>query len=95
LEETRQGNDSYPEYRRCFDEPISINRNVTVDNRWMVPYTPWLLLKYDCHINVEVCSSIKSIKYLYKYVYKGQDRVAMEIHKGLIIDEVQQYLDAR
>ncbi|XP_027905922.1 uncharacterized protein LOC114165517 [Vigna unguiculata] len=85
LEETQQGNDSYPQYRRRFDEPISINRNVTVDNRWVVPYNPWLLLKYDCNINVEVCSSIKSIKYLYKYVYKGPDRVAMEIHRGPII----------
>jgi len=95
LEETRQGNDSYPQYRRHFDEPISINRNVTVDNRWVVPYNLWLLLKYDCHIKVEVCSSIKSIKYLYKYVYKGPDRVATKIHKKPIIDEVQQYLDAR
>jgi len=60
---------------------ISINRNVIVDNRWVVPYNPWLLLKYDCHINVEVCSNIKNIKYLYKYVYKGPDRIAMEIHK--------------
>jgi len=33
LEETQQGNDSYPQYKRHFDEPISINRNVTVDNR--------------------------------------------------------------
>jgi len=95
LEETRQGNDSYPQYKRRFGEPISINRNVTVDNRWVVPYNPWLLLKYDCHINVEVCSNIKSIKYLYKHVYKGPDQVAMEIHKGPIIDVVQQYLNAR
>jgi len=54
----------------------------------VVPYNPWLLLKYDCDINVEVCSNIKSIKYLYKHVYKGPNRVAMEIHKGPIIDEV-------
>jgi len=40
LEETGQDNDSYPQYRRRFDEPISINRNVTVDNRWVVPYNP-------------------------------------------------------
>jgi hypothetical protein len=26
------------------------------------------------HINVEVCSSITAVKYLYKYVYKGHDR---------------------
>ncbi|KAI5418425.1 hypothetical protein KIW84_042890 [Lathyrus oleraceus] len=44
---------------------------------------------------LEICSSIKSIKYLYKYVYKGPDRVAMEVHKGSYMDEVQQYVDAR
>jgi len=95
LEETRQGNDSYSQYKRCFNAPVSINRNANVDNRWVVPYNPWLLLKYDCYINVEVCSSIKSIKYLYKYVYKGPDRVAMEVRRGSIVDEVQQYIDAR
>ena len=95
IEETRQGNDSYPQYRRKFDEPVSLNRNTTVDNRWVVPYNPWLLLKYDCHINVEVFSSIKSVKYLYKYVYKGPDRIAMEVHRGSNMDEVQQYVDAR
>ncbi|KAI5392416.1 hypothetical protein KIW84_076993 [Lathyrus oleraceus] len=95
LDETRQGTDSYPEYRRRFDESVSLGKDRSVDNRWVVPYNPWLLLKYDCHINVEICSSIKSIKYLYKYVYKGPGRVAMEVHKGSYMDEVQQYVDAR
>ncbi|KAI5394306.1 hypothetical protein KIW84_061119 [Lathyrus oleraceus] len=95
LDETRQGTDSYPEYRRRFDESVSLGKYRSVDNRWVVPYNPWLLLKYECHINVEICSSIKSIKYLYKYVYKGPDRVAMEVHKGSYMDEVQQYVDAR
>ncbi|XP_072066104.1 uncharacterized protein [Arachis hypogaea] len=87
--ETRIGDDSYPQYRRRFDTPVPINQNVTIDNRWAVPYNPWLLLKYDCHINVEICSSIKSIKYLYKYCYKGPDRVAMEVHNSSNVDEVQ------
>ncbi|XP_072066915.1 uncharacterized protein [Arachis hypogaea] len=39
--------------------------------------------------------SIKSIKYLYKYCYKGPDRVAMEVHNGSNVDEVQQFVDAR
>ncbi|KAI5447791.1 hypothetical protein KIW84_015297 [Lathyrus oleraceus] len=95
LDETRQGTDSYPEYRRRFDEYVSLGKDRSVDNRWVVPYNPWLLLKYDCHINVETCSSIRSIKYLYKYVYKDPDRVDMEVHKGSYIDEVQQYVDAR
>nr|XP_025611281.1 uncharacterized protein LOC112703866 [Arachis hypogaea] len=93
--ETRRGDDSYPQYRRRFDAPIPINQNVTIDNRWVVPYNSWLLLKYDCHINVEICSSIKSIKYLYKYCYKGPDCVAMEVHRSSHYDEVQQFIDAR
>ena len=43
-----------------------------MDNRWVVPYNPYLTRRYKCHINVEVCSSIKVIKYLYKYIYKGR-----------------------
>ena len=39
----------------------------------MVPYNPFLLLKYNAHINVELCSTVKSVKYLYKYIYKGYD----------------------
>ncbi len=39
------------------------------DNRWVVPYNPYLSLFFNCHINVEVCSSVAAVKYLYKYVY--------------------------
>ena len=44
-----------------------------VDNRFVVPYNPYLLLKVLCHINLEVCNTIKSIKYLFRYFYKGPD----------------------
>jgi len=37
--------DSYTQYKICFDEPISININVIVDNIWVVPYNPSLMLK--------------------------------------------------
>lgn len=40
-------------------------------------------------VNIKVRNSIKSITYLYKYVYKGPDRVAMDVHRGLAINEVQ------
>ncbi|XP_072084498.1 uncharacterized protein [Arachis hypogaea] len=63
--------------------------------KMVVPYNPWLLLKYDCHINVEIYSSIKSIKYLYMYCYKGPDHVAMEVHKSSYYDEMKQFIDAR
>ncbi|XP_056688781.1 uncharacterized protein [Spinacia oleracea] len=93
--DTKQGNDSYPLYRRPQDRPavpLRENSRVRVDNRWVVPYNPFLLLKYDCHINIEICSSIKCVKYLYKYIHKGLDRVSMEVHNG---DEIAQYVDAR
>jgi len=64
-----------------------------VDNRWVVPYCPWLLWKCRCHINVESIASIKAIKYIYKYVYKGHDRTTMQF--GTCQDEAQLYLDAR
>lgn len=35
-----------------------------------MPYNPYFLNKYGIHIKVEVCGSIKSGFYLYKYVYK-------------------------
>ena len=34
---------------------------------------------YDCHINVEACGSVRAIKYLYKYVYKGPDRAMVKL----------------
>jgi hypothetical protein len=41
---------------------------------------------------VECTSSLKSIKYIYKYVYKGHDRTTMKF--GEAQDEVKLYLDA-
>lgn len=73
-----------------------------MDNSWVVPYNPYLLLKYNCHINVEDCASIKSVKYLFKYVYKGHDRANIEFGEKLPDgtiqvnrDEVKAFLDAR
>ncbi len=51
--------------------PPPCNLGFVFDNRWVVPYNPYLTMQYQCHINVEVCSSITAVKYLYKYVYKG------------------------
>ncbi|KAL0286570.1 UNVERIFIED_CONTAM: hypothetical protein Scaly_2789000 [Sesamum calycinum] len=95
---TMQGNDSYPIYQRRNDNrSIALDNNgeVVVENSWVVPYNPWLLLKYDCHINVEVCSNIKSVRYLYKYVYKGPDCVVFEVRQTPNYDEINQYVDGR
>ncbi|XP_057297374.1 uncharacterized protein LOC130627535 isoform X2 [Hydractinia symbiolongicarpus] len=87
--------DGYPLYRRR-NNGIHINvNNVDVDNRWVVPYNPWLSKKYNAHINLEACMSVKSVKYLYKYIYKGHDCANIEINERIDHNEVQTFLDAR
>ena len=39
---------------------------ILLDNRHVVPYNRALSKKYDAHINVEYCATIKAVKYLYK-----------------------------
>jgi len=70
-----------------------------MDNRFVVPYSPALLLKYQCHINVEVCSSFQSVKYVHKYIYKGHDstnvNIVERVENGLDVvhyDEITTYL---
>ena len=58
-------------------------------------------MRYNCHINVEVCCSIKSVKYLYKYVFKGRNRVSFLLDRSnvdgqpVVINEIKQYKDGR
>ena len=64
-----------------------------VDNTWVVCHSKYLIWKYRCHINVESIASVKAVKYIYKYVYKGHDRTTMQF--GAAHDEIKHYLDAR
>ncbi len=48
------------------------------DNCWIVPYSPFLSLKHNTHINVEIVISVSCVKYLYKCICKGSDRVMMK-----------------
>jgi hypothetical protein len=80
-----------------------------LDDTWVVPYNPYLLLKYNCHINVEICNSVSAVKYLYKYVYKGYDKASVTLVRApadeqnntytaeqpKIIDEIQRFVDSR
>ena len=73
--------------------------NKIIDNRWVVPYCPFLSLRFNCHINVERCTSPKATKYLYKYVTKGSDRAmvatVIEDQDGQPRDEIADYEDLR
>ncbi|XP_025191155.1 uncharacterized protein LOC112591526 [Melanaphis sacchari] len=77
----------YPTYRRPNNGLVANVRAQQVGNEFVVPpYNPYLLIKYDAHINVEVCSTMKSVMYLYKYVYKGHDAATVEVWNG---DEIE------
>lgn len=98
--ETVKDLNGYPMYCRPNDGQTILIGQHTMDNRWVVPYNKHLLLKYNCHINVEVCSSLKSIKYLHKYVYKGPDSASLRMftlngETESQIDEIADYIDTR
>ncbi|QRW04504.1 ATP-dependent DNA helicase PIF1 [Ceratobasidium sp. AG-Ba] len=102
---------AYPQYRRRNTgrtfRKIYGGREIILDNRSIVPYSPVLSRRYDCHINVETCSGVSAVKYIFKYVYKGRDRASVEIvqqnrqpndPEGNVqqaVDEIKMYLDAR
>ena len=112
---TADGNDSYPEYRRRspdnggheFRKNPGTDREEVLDNRRVVPHNIFLLMKYRCHLNVEVCNSITAVKYLYKYVYKGHDKVMYGVKskdhldlpadqtQGPGRDEIKEFVEAR
>jgi hypothetical protein len=90
--------DSYPIYRRRADGPrFTMHRpgtsSVEVGNEWVVPYNPYLCWKYRSHINVEACQSLRSVKYIHKYMHKGPDRATVEFDTGP--NEIQQYVNGR
>ena len=82
---------------------------IVVDNSWVLPHSPDLLRKFGTHMNAELfISRVGSIKYLLKYVCKGQNRVTAEVVVGdtdetgrktsegaPTIDEMRHYQDAR
>ena len=68
----------------------------------VVPYNKFLLKKYKCHINVEYCYSIQSIKYIFDYIHKGGDLAYCKLkqvkdsdQQCLICNEITTYVNGR
>ena len=90
---------NYATYKRRSPEQggqVVKNKNGReVDNSWIVPYNAYLSLRYNCHINVECCVSTAAVKYLCKYVNKGNDRAMVATSVEGQRDEIAEYRDMR
>ncbi|XP_061348988.1 uncharacterized protein LOC133294353, partial [Gastrolobium bilobum] len=85
--------DGFPHYKKTNDGSVVKKNGVELDNRYVVPYNVQLLLKYQAHINVEYTCQSSAIKYLFKYIHKGQDRVTAAINHS--DDEIKMFYDCR
>ncbi len=95
-ENTDLNPDGYSLYKRRNNGSSIQKGSTSLDNRYVVPYNRFLLLKYGCHINVEVCTSMSAIKYIYKYIYKGYDSARLSmITDAVRNDEVRNFIDCR
>ncbi|KAL7094727.1 hypothetical protein ACP275_11G121900 [Erythranthe tilingii] len=99
---TSQDEDGYPLYKMRDNGRVVKKGNNFVDNRFVVPHNPYLMKKYKAHINVEWCNQSRSIKYLFKYVNKGHDRVTASFYESSTDDlesncqdEIKRYYDCR
>ena len=78
------------------------NRKTVVDNRYVVPYNPYLLTRFNAHINVEMVAAMGCVKYLYKYLLKGPDSATLQIVATenanvsvMNYDEITQFVSTR
>lgn len=86
---TMDGN-GYPLYQQRNDSRAYEVGGHMVDNRFIVPYSPFLCATFNCHINVKCASSVGSFKYLFKYIQKGPDHALLQLN---FKDEVQRFKD--
>ena len=106
--ETQLDTNGYPLYRRrspdCGGQTGTIRMKLQgayttqdIDNKWIVPYNKLLLRSMNCHCNVELCMSIRSIKYVLKYVHKGCDQAMyhLQTNRRAEADEISDFQSAR
>jgi hypothetical protein len=84
--------DAYPSYH-CRDNGWTFEKNgSTFQNGHVVPYNKYLLLWYNCHINVEIPYGIQAMKYLFKYICKGVDWSSMRMNDS---NETVKFINGR
>lgn len=99
--------EGYVHYRRRASARHTMQSGVIIDNRYVVPYNRRLCSRFCAHINVEYRGWNMMIKYLFKYVSKGVERVRFAVQKNEVdreanpsagiqpLNEVHNFVDGR
>ncbi|KAK9075082.1 hypothetical protein SSX86_003401 [Deinandra increscens subsp. villosa] len=107
IEETVLDTNGYAHYKRTASGFTVIRNGISIDNGFVVPYNRTLSLHFCAHINVEYCGWSMLIKYLFKYISKGADRIRFTITRNPpqhnnnqpsqsnAIDEIKNFQDGR
>lgn len=94
-------------YKRRENGDSFLKNNVPLHNGHVVPYNRDFLLYFDAHVNVEYCGWRMLIKYLFKYISKGIDRIRFVVSHDdsqpssssspLLsdVDEISNYIEGR
>ncbi|XP_023747382.1 uncharacterized protein LOC111895527 [Lactuca sativa] len=97
----------YVHYRRRAGSYHVLQSGVRTDNGYVVSYNKRLCSRFDAHINVEYCGWNMMIKYLFKYISKGFDRVRFTLQTleanttassstiPVVVNEIKLFLDGR
>ena len=100
--------DAYPQYRRRSPDQGGQTHKIrlhgqdfVVDNSWVVPFNPFLSLEYEAHINIEIVQYLYVVKYLYKYITKGNDRIIIQFDSDgqpteeVVHDEIEGHIKCK
>ncbi|KAK9065378.1 hypothetical protein SSX86_016761 [Deinandra increscens subsp. villosa] len=94
-------------YRRRKGSTKIERAGALIDCGYVVPYNRRLSLRFRAHVNVEHCGWSMMIKYLFKYISKGPDRVRYSVSSNKkkgnpgsssnddTIDEIKNFVDGR
>ncbi|KAG8227916.1 hypothetical protein J437_LFUL011844 [Ladona fulva] len=87
----------YVHYKCSCSSNVTLNSSRVVNDNWVVPYYPALLLLLECHCNVEIACSVKIVIYLFKYIHKDPDhaRVAVVPNDAEQLNEKEEYVSLR
>ena len=68
----------------------------------MAPYNTYFSTHFNVYINIESCAGYYTVKYIFKYIYKGPNYTTITLEAQAAgakpqqpIDEIKEYVDAQ